>query len=46
MMLMFIPLTLLYFLGILMCKYMPGGPLRSPLRNRVPPTKPEQSAGS
>jgi sec-independent protein translocase protein TatC len=46
MMLMFIPLTLLYFLGILMCKYMPGGPLRSPLRNKVPPTKPEQSAGS
>jgi sec-independent protein translocase protein TatC len=46
MMLMFIPLTFLYFLGILMCKYMPGGPLRSPLRNKVPPTTPEQSAGS
>ena len=46
MMLMFLPLTVLYFLGILMCKYMPGGPLRSPLRNRIPPTKPEQTAGS
>jgi sec-independent protein translocase protein TatC len=46
MMLMFLPLTVLYFLGILMCKYMPGGPLRSPLRNKVPPAKPEQSAGS
>jgi sec-independent protein translocase protein TatC len=46
MMLMFLPLTVLYFLGILMCKYMPGGPLRSPLRNRVPPAKPEHTAGS
>jgi sec-independent protein translocase protein TatC len=46
MMLMFVPLTFLYFLGILMCKYMPGGPLRSPLRNQVPPAKPEQTAGS
>lgn len=46
MMLMFVPLTFLYFLGILMCKYMPGGPLRSPLRNHAPPPKPEQTAGS
>lgn len=46
MMLMFLPLTLLYFLGILMCQYMPGGSLRSPLRNQTPPTKPEHGAGS
>jgi sec-independent protein translocase protein TatC len=56
MMLMFVPLTGLYFLGIAMCKYMPGGPLRSPLRRaaaespseqpKPPPTRPEDVAGS
>jgi sec-independent protein translocase protein TatC len=44
MMLMFVPLTGLYFLGILMCRYMPGGPLRRP--GGAPPAKPEASAGS
>lgn len=44
MMMMFIPLTGLYFLGIALCKYMPGGPLRSPLRDA--PVKPEQNTGS
>jgi sec-independent protein translocase protein TatC len=46
MMLMFVPLVGLYFLGILLCKYMPGGPLRSPLRDRPRPPRPEESAGS
>ena len=51
MMLLFLPLTGLYFLGIAMCKYMPGGPMRSPLRDRprgkTPPgPTPEESAGS
>ncbi len=50
MMLMFVPLTGLYFLGILLCKYMPGGSLRSPLRDlphrtKSPePSKPQESA--
>lgn len=44
MMLMFVPLTLLYFLGILMCKYMPGGPLNAP--PGLPPLRPENGAGS
>ncbi|HMO85686.1 MAG TPA: twin-arginine translocase subunit TatC [Lacipirellulaceae bacterium] len=35
MMLMFVPLVGLYFLGIGLCKYMPGGSLRSPLRDLV-----------
>jgi sec-independent protein translocase protein TatC len=42
-------LTALYFLGILLCKRAPGGPLRSPLRDRKPtspPPKPEDSTGS
>jgi sec-independent protein translocase protein TatC len=42
-------LTGLYFLGILLCRRAPGGPLRSPLRDRgktPPPAKPENSAGS
>jgi sec-independent protein translocase protein TatC len=42
-------LTGLYFLGILLCKRAPGGPLRSPLRDRAaktPPTKPEDNTGS
>ncbi len=52
MMLLGIPLTGLYFLGIAMCKYAPGGPIRSPLRNRAkgpePPKPPkgEDVAGS
>jgi sec-independent protein translocase protein TatC len=44
MMIMFIPLTALYFLGILMCKFMPGGPLRSP--RSEPGARPEEEAGS
>ena len=35
MMMMFVPLTGLYFLGIALCKYMPGGTIRSPLRDRA-----------
>jgi sec-independent protein translocase protein TatC len=54
MMLLFVPLTGLYFLGIAMCKYAPGGPIRSPLRDRSKgpeppksgPPKPEDAAGS
>lgn len=46
MMIMFIPLTGLYFLGIWMCKHMPGGSMRSPLRDRFKRTKPEDQAGS
>lgn len=51
MMLMFVPLTGLYFLGIALCTYMPGGSIRSPLRDilpkqKPPESKPEDSAGS
>jgi sec-independent protein translocase protein TatC len=53
MLVLFVALTGLYFLGILLCKRMPGGPLRSPLRDHPSPTpprertpKPEDSAGS
>lgn len=46
MMFMFVPLTGLYFLGILLCQHMPGGPLRR--RGGAPPATPgpEASAGS
>jgi sec-independent protein translocase protein TatC len=43
MMLMFVPLTALYFAGILMCKYMPGA---SSAPRSGPPAKPEHGAGS
>lgn len=44
MMIMFVPLTGLYFLGILMCKYMPGDGRETPW---VPPAAPpEHGAGS
>jgi sec-independent protein translocase protein TatC len=51
MLLMFVPLTGLYFLGIVLCTYMPGGSIRSPLRDilpkkKPPGSKPEDSAGS
>lgn len=51
MILMFVPLTGLYFVGIFMCRSMPGGPIRSPLRDHPPESKPpaprsEESAGS
>lgn len=51
MILMFVPLTGLYFVGIFMCRSMPGGPIRSPLRDHPPETKPpapkpEENAGS
>lgn len=46
MILMFVPLTGLYFVGIFMCRSMPGGPIRSPLRDLPPEPKPEESAGS
>jgi sec-independent protein translocase protein TatC len=43
MLLMFGPLTALYFTGILMCKYMPGA---APPTRVGPPVRPEQGAGS
>jgi sec-independent protein translocase protein TatC len=51
MILMFVPLTGLYFVGIFMCRSMPGGPIRSPLRDhppepKPPASKPEENAGS
>ena len=51
MLLMFVPLTGLYFLGIVLCTYMPGESIRSPLRDILPTKKPpgpksEDGAGS
>jgi sec-independent protein translocase protein TatC len=49
MLVLFVALTGLYFLGIFLCQRAPGGPLRSPLRDRAaktPKTKPEDNAGS
>ncbi len=43
MMFMFFPLTGLYFLGILLCRYMPGGHLR---RKGIDPPPPADMAGS
>jgi len=51
MMIMFAALTSLYFFGIALCTYMPGGSIRSPLRDilrkkKPPGPKPEDNAGS
>jgi sec-independent protein translocase protein TatC len=49
MIVLFTALTGLYFLGILLCRRAPGGPLRSPLRDRAaktPPQRPEDNTGS
>jgi sec-independent protein translocase protein TatC len=49
MLVLFAALTGLYFLGILLCRRAPGGPMRSPLRDRkakTPPSRPEDSTGS
>jgi sec-independent protein translocase protein TatC len=50
MLVLFAALTGLYFLGIWLCRHMPGGPVRSPLRDapahKTPPPRPEDSAGS